>query len=114
VVSYGDPGEKPEITQIQQTLQSGMFSEIFGLVRENILSGHKIPDPSILGLPSPTGFSSQAEQLTTAFNLFMNTTIFPLQDFLIRELKPVIELIYPDQEIELKIKQNKILSTDDL
>lgn len=114
VVSYGDPGEKPEITQIQQTLQSGMFSEIFGLVRENILSGHKIPDPSILGLPSPSGFSSQAEQLTTAFNLFMNTTIFPLQDFLIRELKPVVQLIYPDQEIELKIQQNKILSTDDL
>jgi phage portal protein BeeE len=114
VVSYGDPGEKPEITQIQQTLQSGMFSEIFGLVRENILSGHKIPDPSILGLPSPSGFASQAEQLTTAFNLFMNTTIIPLQEFIIRELEPVVQLIYPDEKVKLEIHQNKILTPDDL
>ena len=109
VLSMGDPTEKPEITQINSNLQGGMFSEIFGLVRENILSGHKIPDPSILGLPSPTGFSSQAEQLKTAFELFMSTTIKPMQDFIIREIKPVVELIYPGEEIVLEINQNQLL-----
>ena len=106
----GADGEKPEITQINQTLNQGMFSEIFGLVRENILAGHKIPDPSLIGLPSPTGFSSQAEQLETAYKLFQTTTIFPLQEFLVSEIKPILQLMYPDQEIVLDLQQNKILS----
>jgi phage portal protein BeeE len=111
IVSWGGAdGEKPEITQIQQTLNQGMFSEIFALVRENILAGHKIPDPSLIGLPSPSGFSSQAEQIETAYKLFQSTTIFPLQEFLIAELKPILKLMYPTQEIVLDIQQNNILS----
>jgi hypothetical protein len=87
-----------------------MFSEIFALVRENILAGHRIPDPSLLGLPTPTGFSSQADQIETAYKLFTTTTIKPLQEFLIRELQPVMELMYPGQEIDLSITPNPILS----
>jgi len=111
IVSWGGPeGEKPEITQINSNLQSGMFSEIFALVRENILAGHQIPDPSLLGLPTPSGFSSQAEQLETAHKLFMGTTIKPLQEFLVRELTPILQLMYPDQEINLEIEQNQLLA----
>jgi phage portal protein BeeE len=109
VLSMGDPDEKPEITQIQSNLQQGMFGEIFALVRENILSGHQIPDPSLIGLPSPSGFSSQAEQLKTAHQLFMNTTIKPMQEFIIRELTPVVQLLYPGEEVVLTIEQNPIL-----
>jgi hypothetical protein len=111
IVSWGGPeGEKPEITQIQSNLQAGMFSEIFALVRENILAGHQIPDASLLGLPQPSGFSSQADQLETAHKLFMSTTIKPLQQFLIRELKPILELMHPNEEINLEIEQNQLLS----
>ena len=110
IVSWGGPeGEKPEITQIQSNLQAGMFSEIFALVRENILAGHQIPDASLLGLPTPSGFSSQADQLETAHKLFMSTTIKPLQEFLIREIKPLLELMYPGEEIVLEIEQNQLL-----
>jgi len=86
-----------------------MFQEIFALVRENILAGHKIPDPSLVGLPSPSGFASQADQLITAQKLFMSTTIRPLQEFLIRELTPILQLMYPNEEISLEINQNSII-----
>lgn len=109
VVSYGGEGEKPEITQIQPTMQTGGYAEIFALVRENILSGHGVPDPSLIGLPNGSGFSSQADQLKTAFNLFMNVTIIPMQDFLIREIKGPLELLYPNQDINLTIEQNRII-----
>ncbi len=111
IVSWGGAdGEKPEITQIQPTLNQGMFSEIFGLVRENILASHKVPDGNLIGLPSQSGFASQAEQLETAYKLFQSTTIFPLQDFLISEISPVLQLMYPNEEIVLEFKQNNILS----
>jgi len=109
IVSYGEAEQKPDITQIQSTVESGYFSNIFELVQKQILSGHKIISPSLIGLPEPGGFSSQADQLETSYKLFMNTSVKPLQNFMNRELQPLIELIHPDQEISLVIQQNQIL-----
>jgi hypothetical protein len=109
IVSYGESEQKPDITQIQSNVESGYFSNIFELVQKQILSGHKIISPSLIGLPEAGGFSSQAEQLETSYKLFMNTSIKPLQNFMNRELKPILELIHPDQEISLVIEQNQIL-----
>lgn len=109
VVSYGGESGKPEITQITPTMQTGGYAEIFALVRENILAGHKIVDGSIVGLPNPSGFNSSAEQLETTYKLFMNTSVKPMQDFIIRELEPVVRLMYPNQEVKLEIEQNQIV-----
>jgi len=109
IVSYGDSNEKPDITQIASNLQQGFYSEVFELVQKQILSGHKIVDGSLIGLPNPGGFSSSAEQLQTAFQLFLKTSINPLQTFMNRELKDVFELIYPGQEIDLTITQQNII-----
>lgn len=110
VVSYGEDGDgKPEITQIPNNVEDGYFSAIFELVQNQILAGHNIPDGSIIGLPQRTGFSSSADQLETAYRIFMNRTIIPMQNFLNRELKDVIQLIYPNEEISLVIEQNKLL-----
>ena len=110
MISYGEDGSgKPEITQISSNVEDGYFSSIFELVQHQILAGHNIPDGSIIGLPQRTGFSSSAEQLETAFKLFMNTSIIPTQKFLNRELKDIIQLIYPGEEITLAITQNSIL-----
>lgn len=110
IVSYSEgPEGKPEITQISSNLQQGFYQEVFELVQRQILSGHKIPDGALIGLPSPTGFNSSAELLETAHNLFMKTSIEPVQKFLLRELKPIIELIHPDQSVNLEIIQNKVV-----
>lgn len=109
IVSYGGEGGRPEITQITPTMQTGGYAEIFALVRENIMAGHKIVDGSIVGLPNPSGFNSSADQLETTYKLFMNTSVKPLQEFLIRELQPVVQLIHPEQDVKLDIIQNQIL-----
>lgn len=109
IVSFSDGSEgKPEITQISSNLQQGFYQEVFELVQRQILSGHKIPDGSLIGLPSPTGFNSSSELLETAHNLFLKTSIQPVQKFLIRELTPIIELVNQGQEVNLEIIQNKI------
>lgn len=109
IVSYGDSNEKPDITQISSNLQQGFYSEVFELVQKQILSGHKIVDGSLIGLPNPGGFSSSADQLQTAYQLFLKTSINPLQTFMNRQLKDVFELIYPGQEIDLTITQQNIV-----
>ena len=109
IVSYGESEQKPDITQIQSAVQDGYFSSIFDLVQKQIMSGHKIIDGSLIGLPNPGGFTSSADQLETAYKLFMSTSIKPIQTFMNRELKPILELMYPGQEISLVIEQNNII-----
>jgi phage portal protein BeeE len=108
IVSWGSDS-KPEITQITPSIQQGGFAEIFALVRENILAAHQIVDGSIIGLPSPTGFNSSAEQLETTYKLFMNTTVKPMQDFVLGQLQDVVQLMYPKEQINLVIEQNQPL-----
>lgn len=108
IVSWGSDS-KPEITQITPSIQQGGFAEIFSLVRENILAAHQIVDGSIIGLPSPTGFNSSADQLETTYKLFMNTTVKPMQDFVLGQLKDVVQLMYPNEEINLVIEQNQAI-----
>ena len=109
IVSYGESEQKPDITQIASNVETGYFSNIFELVQKQIMSGHRIIDGALIGLPNPGGFTSSAEQLETAYKLFINTSVKPLQTFMNRELTPLIELIHPDQEISLVIEQNQIL-----
>lgn len=109
IVSYGESEQKPDITTIQSSVEDGYFSSIFELVQKQILSGHKIPDGSLIGLPNPGGFSSSAEQLETAYKLFMSTSIQPIQRFINRELQPILELMYPNEQINLVIEQNSII-----
>jgi hypothetical protein len=110
IVSFSEGIEgKPEITQISSNLQQGFYSEVFELVQRQILAGHKIPDGALIGLPSPGGFASQADLLETSQKLYLRTSIMPIQNFLIRELKPLIELVNLDQEVNLIISQNTAL-----
>lgn len=109
IVSYGESEQKPEITQIASSAEDGYFSNIFDLVQKQIMSGHKIVSGSLIGLPDPQGFSSSAEQLETAYKLFMSTSIRPLQNFINRELTPILELMYPEEQINLVIEQNNII-----
>jgi len=109
IVSYGEASEKPDITQIGTSISQGFYAEVFELVQKQILSGHQIVDGSLLGLPNPGGFTSSADQLDTAYKLFMNTSIKPLQNFVTREIEPLIQLIYPNEQINLVIAQNQIV-----
>lgn len=109
IVSFSEPDNGPEITQINPTSNDQYYSAIFEQIQRQILSGHKITDPALIGLPAPSGFSNQAEQIQTSFSLFLNTTIKPIQRELIDALYPIVELMYPNDNIELVINQNNIL-----
>ena len=110
IVSFSEPDNGPEITTMNPTTNDAYYSTIFESVQKQILSGHQIQDPALIGLPSASGFASQADQLETAFRLYLNTTIKNIQNELIAEMEPLIELMYPDEDVNLEIIQNNILA----
>jgi len=109
IVSFSEPDNGPEITTLNPTTNDQYYSAIFDSVQRQILSGHKVNDGSLVGLPSASGFASQADQMATAFDVFLNTTIKPIQKDLIAGLYPIIKLMNPDEQVDLEIIQNNIL-----
>ena len=109
IVSFSETDNGPEITTLNPTTNDNYYSGIFESVQKQILSGHKITSPSLIGLPDPSGLASQAEQIQTSFGVFLNTTIKPIQNELISSLYPLMKLMNPDEDPELEIIQNNIL-----
>lgn len=108
ILTFSDePDSKPDITQLNRNVTEGYFTDIFELIQRQILSGHRIIDGSLIGLPSPQGLSNQSEQTQEAFRIFMNTCINPIQTFLTRELQPIIQLLHPEEEVRLEIIDNQ-------
>ena len=110
IVSYSEPDNGPEITTLNPTTNDQYYSAIFESVQKQILSGHKITSPSLIGLPDPSGLASQADQIETSFGVFLNTTIKPIQNELIDGMYPVMKLMFPDETVDLEIIQNNILA----
>ena len=110
IVSFSEPDNGPEITTLNPTTNDNYYSGIFESVQKQILSGHKVNSPSLIGLPDPSGLSSQADQIETSFGVFLNTTIKPIQNELISSLYPLLKLMFPDENVELEIIQNNILA----
>ena len=110
MVSFSDGGElAPQITQIPTNTHDGYYTEIFDLTTRQILSGHKVSSGLLIGLNNGGGLGSNADEIKNSFQLFLNTTIKPIQDELIGQLNPIIKLLYPNQQINTDIIQNQIL-----
>ena len=110
IVSFSEVDNGPEITTLNPTTNDQYYSAIFESVQKQIMAGHKVNSPSLIGLPDPSGLSSQSDQIETSFNVFLNTTIKPIQNELISNLYPIIKLMNPDEEPQLEIIQNNILA----
>jgi hypothetical protein len=110
MVSFSDGNElAPQITQIPTNTHDGYYTEIFDLTTRQILSGHKVTSGLLIGLNNGGGLGSNADEINNSFQLFLNTTIKPIQDELINQLNPVIKLLYPNEQINTDIIQNQIL-----
>lgn len=110
MVSFSDGAEQaPQITQIPTNTHDGYYTEIFDLTTRQILSGHKISSGLLVGLNNGGGLGSNADEIKNAFEVFLNTTIIPIQNDIMAQISPVLTLLYPNQQINTTIIQNQIL-----
>lgn len=101
------PENAPVITPIPQNGADGYYVAINDMVSQKILSAHRITSPALLGIKENTGLGNNAEELETAYRLFLNTVVLPLQ----QEILSVFEVIlgYNYQDITLGVLQKNPL-----
>ena len=109
-----DKEHAPEITPITGA-NDAMYVAVESRITSRILSAHRITSPLLLGLyhDGGTGFSSNKDEIETAYAHFMATVVKPIQKMMLKTFDTLMYYKgYP--EVELYIEPNKIFeATED-
>ena len=90
LISYNE--NKDKATTVEALEVSNAHEQYQFLTEEaqnKILNAHKVVSGSIIGIKEATGFSSNAEQIETAFNETMLNVITPIQETLLDGLEEI-------------------------
>ena len=88
MVSFNDdPTTAPTYTPIQVDNLHEKYQYIAEYAQDRILVGHKITSPLLFGIRTANnGFSSQSEEMKTAFSILQTMTIQPFQNTLLNSI----------------------------
>ena len=88
MVSFNDDKEnQPTVTAIQSENLHERFKYIAEYAQDRILVGHKITSPLLFGIRTQNnGFSSNSDEMMTAYSILQTMTIQPFQNLIINNL----------------------------
>ena len=94
MVSFNDDAEsKPTLDTIQTENLHEKYQYVADYAQDRILVAHRIVSPLLFGIrTSNNGFSSQSEEMKTAYSIFQTMTIQPFQSLLINAINTALAL----------------------
>ena len=84
-----DPTKVPNIQSLSADNLDEQFIQLSSQVLQNILSGHKVVSPMLVGIKTEGQLGGNTE-LESSFEIFNNTVIKPIQDSVIGQLNRVL------------------------
>jgi len=104
-----DKNRTPDITPISVADADKQYLALQELLVQNILTGHRVTSPMLMGIKNSTGLGNNAEELNSAFEVFLNSVIKPFQNNILSCLGKILEVNGINLPIE--IVQNKPITT---
>jgi hypothetical protein len=104
-----DKNRTPDITPISVADADKQYLALQELLVQNILTGHRVTSPMLMGIKNSTGLGNNAEELNSAFEVFLNSVIKPFQNNILACLGKILEVNGINLPIE--IVQNKPITT---
>jgi len=93
VLTFSDDKTRtPEITPISTSDLDKQYLALQELLTQNILSGHRVTSPMLMGIKSDTGLGNNADELNSASNFFLNTVVKPFQDHIVKMLRKIFQV----------------------
>ena len=100
VLTFSDDKTRtPEITPISPDKLSEQYIALQELLTQNILSGHRVTSPMLMGIKSDTGLGNNADELNSASNFYLNTVIKPYQDMIVKQLRKIFQINNMDMPV---------------
>lgn len=101
-----DKEHEPTITPLSLNNSDAFYRDMDEIVRNTILTGHRITSPKLLGIETPGQLGAKNE-VVEGYEHFLRTTIVPLQDQLLEQFEKLLFL--RDKKLhKLEIIQNEI------
>jgi len=100
-----DKTRTPEITPITPSDLDKQFLALQELLVQNILTGHRVTSPMLMGIKSDTGLGSNVDELNAAANFYQTTVIRPFQLNILNTLQTLFSvnnMDLPVQFVQLK------------
>ena len=100
-----DKTRTPEITPIAVSDASEQYLALQELLVQNILTGHRVTSPMLMGIKSDTGLGSNVDELNAAGNFYLNTVVKPFQLHILNTLQTIFSvnnMDLPVQFVQLK------------
>ena len=94
-----DKTRTPEIQAISPDKLSEQYLALQELLTQNILSGHRVTSPMLMGIKSDTGLGNNADELNSAANFYLNTTIKGFQDQIVKQLRKIFKVNQMDMPV---------------
>ena len=106
VLTFSDDRTRtPEITPISMADADKQYLALQELLVQNILTGHRVTSPMLMGIKNDTGLGSNVDELNAAANYYLNTVVKPYQDQLVKVLNKIFtvnQMYLPVNFIQLK------------
>ena len=102
MISFNDDAErKPTIETISTDNLHEKYKYVAEYAQDRILVGHRVTSPLLFGIRTQAnGFSSQSEEMKTAYSILQTMTVNPFQNLIINFLTTALtEGGYPDTEL---------------
>lgn len=117
ILTFSDDKDKaPTVTTLTPSQLDKQFIQLQDTVLQNILSGHKVVSPMIVGIKTE-GQLGGANELENAFNIYTNTVIRPIQEIVLRSINTITRInglmeisIIPSTPVEFSFSEG-VLTT---
>ena len=94
-----DKTRTPEIQAISPSDLDKQYLALQELLTQNILSGHRVTSPMLMGIKSDTGLGNNADELNSAGNFYLNTVVKPFQDMIVKQLRKIFQVNQMDMPV---------------
>jgi len=93
VLTFSDDKTRtPEINAISPADLDKQYLALQELLTQNILSGHRVTSPMLMGIKNDTGLGSNVDELNASANFFLNTVVKPYQDHIVKQLRKIFKV----------------------
>ena len=93
VLTFSDDKTRtPEIFPISVSNADKQYIALQELLVQNILTGHRVTSPMLMGIKTDTGLGNNAEELMNAADFYLNTVVKPFQSHIIKVLAKIFKI----------------------
>ena len=87
-----DKNREPSITPINPPDLDKQYTTLQSLLLTNILTAHRVVSPLLFGIRDTSGLGNNANEMSEAFDLYLNSVIKPYQNHILSVLKKLLSV----------------------